>query len=99
MTDALLAGRSLVCTKGLTCVLTLHCQGGSLLLYSFVISELLENPNFDSTACRPASAVPVAVANQTSFKDTHASAEGKGTESTHQSEVSEALPSSGTISS
>ncbi|KAL0037170.1 hypothetical protein WJX79_003762 [Trebouxia sp. C0005] len=34
---------------------------------------------------RPASAVPVAVANQTSFKDTHASAEGKGTESTHQS--------------
>ncbi len=70
-----------------------------MLLYSFMILELPKNPNFDSTACRPASAAPVAVANQSSFKDTQASAEGKGTESTHQSEVSEALPSSGTISS
>ncbi len=61
--------------------------------------ELLEIANSDSTACRPASAAPVAVANQSSFKDTQASAEGKGTELTHQSEVSEALPSSGTISS
>jgi len=70
-----------------------------VLMYSFMISELSEIPNFDFTACRPASAAPIAVANQSSYKDTRASAEGKGTETTHQSEVSEALPSSGTISS
>jgi len=96
-----------VCTKGLTCDLTLHCQGSSVLLHSFLTLELTEIPNFHSAACRPASAAPVAVANQSSvavanqssYKDTRASAEGKGTESTHQSEVSEALPSSGTVSS
>lgn len=70
-----------------------------MFLYSFMLSALLENPDFEPTACRPASAAPVAVANQSSSKDTKASAEGKGTELTHQSEVSEALPSSGTISS